>query len=77
MKRAYMYNVIVEGKSIAVLDTADEALRYSMGYVYMSHKNFNEYRSKLESGEPVNYSYGFSSVQIVPVAKRRQEQGKQ
>lgn len=69
-QRQYMYNVMVEGKAIAVCDTADEALRFSMHHVYLAHHHFDPAREKLERGEEFRYAYGFSTVHIAPVAKR-------
>ena len=67
----YMFNVVVEGKANAVFDTADEALRFAMHHVYLSNSKTQQAKSILNQGQVFGYSYGFSSVNIAPIAKRK------
>jgi hypothetical protein len=67
----YMFNVEVEGKANAVFDTADEAVRFSMHHVYLSSGRTQQAIDTLNQGQVFMYSYGFSGVNIVPVAKRK------
>jgi hypothetical protein len=64
-----MFSVAVEGKANAVFDTADEALRFSMGHVYLSPSAMDGAKQLLERGEPYSYAYGFAVARITPVAK--------
>lgn len=66
----FMFNVVAEGKANAVLDTADEALRFAMHHVYLSPSVMDGAKQLLEQGEPYSYAYGFTGVSITPVAKR-------
>lgn len=70
-QREYMFNVEIEGKTNAVFDTADQAVRYAMSYVYMTPTWFQQAVDMLNQGQVFRYGYGFSVVNIVPVAKRR------
>ena len=69
--REYMFNLMVEGKANEVYDTADEAVRMAMHHVYLSPPRFQEAVDTLKQGQVFTYSYGFSWVDIIPVAKRR------
>lgn len=73
----FMYNVVVEGKGQAnqVFDSADEALRYAMHFTYLPFSNLGTATAMLKQGQEVSYSYGFSSVHIVPVSKRKLSKG--
>lgn len=66
----FMFNVVAEGKANAVFDTADEALRFAMGQVYLSPSVMDGAKQLLERGEPYAYAYGFTGVNVTPVAKK-------
>jgi hypothetical protein len=65
----FMFSVAAKGKANAVFDTADEALRFSMGHVYLSPSAMDGAKQLLERGEPYSYAYGFAVASITPVAK--------
>jgi hypothetical protein len=65
----FMFSVAVDGKANAVFDTADEALRFSTGHVYLSPSAMDGAKQLLERGEPYSYAYGFTVAGITPVAK--------
>lgn len=71
MSDEQMFNVTVEGKTSAVFDTADEAVRYAMHHVYLAPYRFQEVVDTLNQGQVFKYCYGFNEAHIVPVAKRR------
>ena len=71
--REYMFNVEVEGKANAVFDTADDAVRFAMRYVFLSAGRIQEAIDTLNQGQVFQYCYGFAGVNIVPVAKRKME----
>lgn len=55
----------------AVFDDAIQALNFAERHVYIPNPKWDMYHSMLLRGETVNYAYGFNTVSIVPVAKRK------
>ena len=66
MAERVRFNVDIEGHSRSEFDSADEALRFAMGHVYLSPSDFESGREILASGRVFSYCYGFSGVNIVP-----------
>ena len=66
-----MYNVMVENKANGVFDTANDAMQWAMSYAYLGLQSLRYGMQKLERGEEFRYAYGFTTVHIVPVAKRQ------
>jgi len=66
-----MYNVMVENKANGVFDTANDAMQWAMSYAYLGLQSLRYSIQKLERGEEFRYAYGFTTVHIVPVAKRQ------
>jgi len=71
-----MYNVMVENKANGVFDTANDAMQWAMSYAYLGLRVaitpiWHDGMQKLERGEEFRYAYGFTTVHIVPVAKRQ------
>ena len=67
-----MFNVEVEGKANAIFDTADEAVRFAMNHVYLSSGLKQQAIDTLNQGQSYMFSYGFSGVNIIPIAKRKE-----
>jgi hypothetical protein len=61
------FQVQVENKATQDFDTADEALRWAMGHVYLSPIRFEDGKDLLNSGRVFSYCYGFAGVDIVPI----------
>jgi hypothetical protein len=61
------FQVQVENKATQDFDTADEALRWAMGHVYLSPNAMIQGKEVLNAGSVYRYCYGFCSVNIVPV----------
>jgi hypothetical protein len=60
----YKYEATVPGKATATFDTADESLRWAMGYVYLSPSRISVAKAVLEVEGSLSYCYGFESVRI-------------
>jgi hypothetical protein len=61
------FHVEIEGGARQTFDSPAEALAYAGAHVYLPPERANDAERLLLLGQIVMYSYGFTSVNIVPV----------
>lgn len=60
------FRVDVENQPRRIVNSAKDALRHGTLHVYLRSSEIPKFREHLERGQPVAWTYGFTSVEIAP-----------